>query len=245
MSEGRPRWTLFIFCFNEVDNVGDTIDRVVKTGRNLDPVGAEVLVIDDGSTDGSASIIAQKCAQYENVRTIGHSTNKGIGQALLTGYRNSNGKFVCGIPADGQFDPMELVPYSAGIEKSVISFYRINKGYGPYRSMLTRFNQLMNRFLLNLRLKDVNWVKVYDAELLKQMDLTMTSSLVESEICAKMAILGTVFLEVPSIYHQRLTGKEKGGAPKTVVLALMDLFRLTLHLKGYKVPRAPMGFEKT
>lgn len=228
-------WTLFIFCYNEKDSVGNTIDRTVSVSLELAQTPCEVLVIDDGSTDGSSEVIEQKCAQYETVRAIHHPLNRGIGAALISGYTQAKGMRICGIPADGQFNPEELLPYKNFESGEVISFVRQDKRYNFYRAILSSFNNLTNRIFLGMSVGDVNWVKAYHADDLKQINPTLKSSLIESEMCALLKVRGTRFREVDSIYHQRRAGKTKGGSLKTVGLAALDFSRLVWRVNLFRI----------
>ena len=92
----------------------------------------------------------------------------------------------------------------------------------------------MNHAFLGLRMNDVNWVKVYKNNQLQYLDLTMTSSLVESEICAKLVADGVECVELESKYLERKHDDSKGGAMKTVVQALGDMFKLICVVYKYK-----------
>ncbi|MCF8463395.1 MAG: glycosyltransferase family 2 protein [Flavobacteriales bacterium] len=227
-------WTIFIFCYNEEHTVGKVIDLAVDVCTQLSQNQCEILVVNDGSTDRSQEVIDVKCGQYNNVKAIHHSTNKGIGAALISGYSNAKGERVCGIPADGQFNPEEIIPYGNLEAGEVISFVRKDKRYTNYRVLLSSFNNLTNKFLLGLSLQDVNWVKIYHAKDLKAIHPTLKSSLVESEMCAMLKVHGVSFREVPSFYYQREVGETKGGSLKTVSKAAFELVALLWRVNRFR-----------
>ena len=238
MKANNLDWTVFIFCYNEEHTVGSVVDKAVEVCKQLSARSSEVLVVNDGSSDRSSWIIAEKCKEHPMVRAIHHPMNKGIGHALISGYSNAKGLRICGVPADGQFDLTELLPFGNMNPGEVISFVRRQKHYNRYRSLLTGFNNLMNRAFLGLTLEDVNWVKIYHATDLKKIRPSMKSSLVESEICAKLKVNGVSFVEVPSTYHQRVAGETKGGSLKTVGLAAVELIGLLVRVNVYRLRSA-------
>ncbi|MCB9204923.1 MAG: glycosyltransferase family 2 protein [Flavobacteriales bacterium] len=234
MKDQEIDWTLFIFCYNEEGSVGAVIDQAVTVSSKLCH-SFEVLVINDGSSDSSTEIIDAKCNEHRNVRAIHHAKNLGIGSALISGYRNAKGTHVCGIPADGQFNIEELLPFKDVVLGEVVCFVREDKRYSYYRGFLTAFNKLTNRILLGLALQDVNWAKIYHAEDLRSIDPRMKSSLIESEMCAMLKAKGVRFLEVPSIYQERSAGETKGGSFRTVGRAALEFFELVFLVNLFRI----------
>jgi len=217
-------------CYNEAGNLRKTIGRIQSALRLLSPDGQnEILIVNDGSTDGSAQEIAalQAEAGNENLRCIEHPQNRGIGQTLRSGYQNARYENVAALPGDGQFDPDELLPYANVPERHFVSFYRVeNTTYGFSRNALSWFNKAINRLFLSIRLRDVNWVKIYKREALQEMELRIQSSLIESEICSKLLISKYRVIEVESKYLPREHGSSKGASLRIVLMALRDIFAL-------------------
>jgi hypothetical protein len=83
-------------------------------------------------------------------------------------------------------------------------------------------------------LRDVNWVKVYRRSQLQAIQPKLTSSLVESEICAKLYRRGVRPIEMPTTYLRREFGQPKGGGWKTLRLAIRDMSRLVWVVYGYR-----------
>ncbi len=192
--------------------------------------------MDDGSTDGSARIIRRFVRATPGTRALFHPVNQGIGRTLRDGYLNARYENVCAVPADGQFDVEELLPFARVDQDTFVSFFRKNQvGYSPYRRLLSRTNRAMNRLVLGMELKDVNWVKVYKRSKLSKLDLRLQSSLIESEICAKLLADGARALQVPSIYHRRVGGKAKGASPRSVYRAAVETIKLAWVFWTYRL----------
>lgn len=230
-------WSIFIFCYNEKGNVANVIRDSLLVLRTLTNLDRELIIVDDGSTDGSIDEIEAELLKYpeENIKFIKHSSNQGIGMALKTGYKNVSYENVCAIPADGQFDVKELLPFAVIAPKFFISFYRKeNQSYSLLRNVLSLFNKLFNKHLLGISFKDINWVKIYKTSELNQLDLQLKSSLIETEICAKLVATGNNFKEIESRYLIREHGVSKGASWKIVKKVLMELLNVYIAVSAFK-----------
>lgn len=226
-------WSLFIFAYNEAGNVERVVDQAITLlPRMTDKY--ELIIIDDGSTDGSDSYFRSISESNPNIRLVTFQSNRGIGNAMKKGYLTASYENVCGVPGDGQFDLAELLPYSAFDSNNFISFARKKKNYNWFRSLLTYTNWQINRKLLRFNLSDVNWIKAYKRDQLRSINLHMESSLIESEICAKLILKGYKPLQVPSTYHPRDHGVPKGASFKTVSKAVVELFILLAEIRRFR-----------
>lgn len=226
-------WSVIIYCYNEVSNIADVIKKTIHTLDQLTDTW-EIVIVNDGSDDGSDEVIKQ-FVNGKQIRMIKHSSNEGIGKALLTGYGAVNNEVITAIPADGEFNPEELLQAKHLGEDEFISFYRIfNSTYTTYRDLLSQTNRLINRFFLGLRMRDVNWVKVHRLKNFKRISLKLNSSLVESEICSKLVIDGLQLVEIPSIYYERPAGESKGASFKIVSQAALETMKLIFSVLIYR-----------
>lgn len=227
-------WSIIILCYNEGKTIADVIDKIRLFISENNITESEILVVDDGSDDETESIIADLVKSTDNLKYIRHSENLGIGSALLSGYRNSVKENVIAVPGDGQFDINELSPYINFSEKQFISFFRSDtRQYSAYRKAVTGLNKLLNKYLLSLNVKDINWVKAYKSVDLKNIDLKLGSSLVATEICAKLHLKGYHSVEVESVYHERIAGTARGASLRTVAQAVKDLAGLFKEIKRF------------
>jgi dolichol-phosphate mannosyltransferase len=224
--------SFIIFSYNEEKNIAGVIASVVSIAQTLSE-SYEIIVVDDGSTDGTVEVIME----FNGVKKIIHQTNKGIGMALLSGYRESKMEYVCAIPGDGQFDAGELLIIKPFDNKTFYSFYRPQTNYSFYRKLLNSFNRIFNHIVLGISIRDVNWIKVYKKEQLDSIGIELSSSILESEICAKLIKSGCKVIELPSTYHNRKFGDSKGGSWKTLSKAIKEMFKLYISVKKFKGDR--------
>jgi len=217
-------WSIVVFCFNEEANLQGTLRNAEAFLEPLPENSKELIVVDDGSTDGSASVAMHFCHSRPWARLIRNEKNYGIGSALWAGYSAAQKENVCAVPGDGQFDLNELRPFRVSVGSRVIAFYRVRQeGYSSFRKLLSLGNKLINFVFLRLRLRDVNWVKIYKRVDLERARPVLRSSLIETEICAKLRSLGVEFTEVPSRYLPRNHGSAKGGSRVTIFRAIKEI----------------------
>ena len=225
--------SLIVFCYNEAGNIGRVIDLCCKLLPDISS-DYELIVIDDGSSDSTADEVMEKAASFPALRLIRHEVNKGIGNALRSGYAAATKEYVCAIPGDNQFDLALLKEVKPFDDNTYYAFYRINTGYSTYRRLLSWGNRLFNQHVLGILLRDVNWVKVYRLSQLRSIQPRLTSSLVESEICAKLYRKGVRPIEMPTAYLRREFGTPKGGGWKTLSLAIRDMSKLVWEVYRFR-----------
>lgn len=226
-------YSIIIFCFNEQDTLEGVFQSALKFLQLL-KVDFEIIIVNDGSTDNTLSICNKIQSQYSRVKIIHHKENLGIGLALSSGYNAANKEYVCAIPGDGQFDIDELKNVKHFDRNLYYSFYRPQTNYSFYRKCLTWLNRLFNQHILAVYLRDVNWIKVYRKEHLNLVKPELKSSLIESEICAKLYKQGILPIEIPSNYLPRTAGVSKGGSWKTLRKAIAETLKLWWVVFTYK-----------
>jgi len=224
-------WSVIIFVYNEEKSIGSVIHSALQVLQRIAPEMHELIIVDDGSTDHTATSINSAIAGYQHIKRITHKKNEGIGKALLSGYYAALFENICAIPGDGQFDAGELLPFAEIPAGTIVSFYRTQKiQYTLFRRMISLMNKAMNRFFLDLKIRDINWVKVYKKSIFGTINPILTSSLVESEICAKALKNKYKIIEVPSVYHPREGGMSKGASVKTIFRVVREMFSLCFIL---------------
>lgn len=228
-------WSVIIFAYNEEKTIASVIEKACIFLNRDESVTSEVVIVDDGSTDNSENIIKDIVKSNNNVRYIRHPKNLGIGPTLLTGYKNAEKENVLAIPGDGQFDINELNDHRNFPEKTFLSFYREElPEYSLFRKTVTKSYGFFNKIFLKLNVKDINWVKAFKTKDLKNLDLQLESSLVSSEICAKLCAQGFKSIEILSVYHQRQGGIPRGASMKTLSQAFIELLTLVKVVSVYK-----------
>ncbi len=201
------RLSVVIPVFNEVNTVVEVIERVRRTALPL-----EIILVDDGSRDGTREILA-KLPASEDLRIILHEHNRGKGAALRTGFQHATGTAVVVQDADLEYDPDDfrflIQPIVEG-EADVVYGTR----YGHHdRQVPPLWHVLVNRLitkLTNLRtglyLSDVETCyKVMRRELIAELAPSLRENRfgIEIELTVKLAKRKARFYERPIRYHRR------------------------------------------
>ncbi len=230
-----PFWTIGIMCYNESGSIERVIDTIYNELANK--VKLQVLVVDDGSADNSVAIIKTLQPKYPNLDLIAKEQNQGIGSTLTSIYTQAAGEYVVAVPGDGQFDITELLPYLSFEPKTFVNLYRVeNTTYSPFRNGLSYLNKSINRILLGIKVRDVNWILLFKtADLKTILPIQMKSNILTSELCAKLIHKEFKVIENQSRYLPRLAGVSRGASFKIVWKAAKETLKLVSVIWIYKL----------
>jgi glycosyltransferase involved in cell wall biosynthesis len=200
-------------CFNEQDTIGEVVDAVLAA----DVVG-EVIVVDDGSTDGSAKILAELAVDNSRVRVLANEVNRGKGAAVRRGFAEARLPYVVVQDADLEYDPADyprlIGPLVAG--KADVVFGSRFQGSAEHRvlffwhSLGNRFLTLLSNACSNLNLTDMETgYKAFRRDVLQRIELEEPRFGFEPEVTAKVARLHCRVYEVGISYHGRTYAEGK------------------------------------
>jgi glycosyltransferase involved in cell wall biosynthesis len=205
--------SVVIPVFNERDTISVLLDKVRAT-----PFEKEIIVVDDGSTDGTRDVLAQEAAK--GVRVVLHEVNRGKGAALRTGFSQVRGDVVIVQDADLEYNPAEygrlLEPILDGRADVVYGSRFLG---GPHRVLYfwhyvgNRLLTLLSNMTTNLNLTDMETCyKVFKTEILERIELKSDRFGFEVEFTAKVAKLHCRIYETNISYDGRsyLEGKKIG-----------------------------------
>jgi dolichol-phosphate mannosyltransferase len=106
----QPRLTVVLLAYNEVESLEPTATELLAALR-ASGVPGDLLVVDDGSTDGTGALADRLAADHAEVRVVHHPTNLGLGGGYRTGFREARGEYLSFFPADGQFPASILADF--------------------------------------------------------------------------------------------------------------------------------------
>jgi len=207
------RVSVIIPCFNE----RETIEQVVRAVRESSIPDLEIIVVDDGSTDGSVEVLREKIAPTVE-RIVYRSRNGGKGAALRDGFAVANGDVFVVQDADLEYSPVDypilLEPILSGKADAVFGSRFL--GGRPHRVLYfwhmagNKFLTLLSNMCTNLNLTDVETgYKAIRAELAKNLDLRENGFGIEPEITAKLAKTRCRIYEVGIAYQGRTYAEGK------------------------------------
>jgi glycosyltransferase involved in cell wall biosynthesis len=219
-------------CFNEGPNVADAV-RAASGAAAEHAADFEVIVVDDGSSDGTAQIAARLADEDRHVRLVVHPSNRGYGGAVRTGLRAARMPWVLLTDADLQFDLRELAAFVplAG-EADLIAGWRIARQDPAHRRLnAAAWNWLMHR-RFKLPVRDVDCAfKLVRRDLLDQIALTSAGAMISTELVVRAVAAGATVREVGVHHLPRVAGEQSGASPRVVVKAFRELTRLDGELR--------------
>jgi len=232
MSDARPSVSAVMPAFNEEANLGRSVAALDAALDRIAPQH-EIIVVDDGSRDGTAAVLRGLRAERPCLRVVSHPTNLGYGAALRSGFAAARHDWVFFMDADNQFDPAELqslVQRADGAEM-VVGYRRVRRD--PW---IRRLNALaffgLARLLFGYLARDVNCAfKLIRADLLRGLPLQSTGAFINAELLARARRHGAQVVEVPVHHFPRPAGRQTGADPRVVLRAFGELLRLRAQLR--------------
>jgi glycosyltransferase involved in cell wall biosynthesis len=229
-----PPISVVIPCYNERDSIAEIIERV----RNQPIANAEIIVVDDFSLDGTRELLPGLCQRYD-ARLLLHSSNKGKGAALRTGFREATGEIVLVQDADLEYDPMEYGILIDPIRRGKADVVFGSRFMGGRAHRVVYFwhmvgNQvltLLSNMLTNINLTDMETCyKAFRRELIQSIVIEEDRFGFEPEITAKVAKKNARIYEVGISYYGRTykEGKKIGwrdGVRALYAIVKYNLFR--------------------
>ena len=228
-----PRVSAVLPAFNEEGNLMTCVGRVVRA-LQANTSAHEVIVVDDGSRDGTAAILEGLERSTPTLRVVKHAANRGYGAALRSGFDAARYEWIFMMDADNQFDPEEVARLLAEeAEADIVAGYR-RRRRDP---LLRRLNALafftLVRLLFGRLVRDVNCAfKLIRSDLLRQLDLKSSGALINTELLVKARRFEARIVEVPVEHFPRESGKQTGANPRVVLRAFAELIAFRRSLRA-------------
>jgi glycosyltransferase involved in cell wall biosynthesis len=218
----RPRLSLVIPAYNEQENVPVLLERVEAA---LKGAGAsfEVIIVDDGSTDGTAALLAEGMKRYDWLRVLRMAQNGGQSAAFDAGFKAARGEIIATIDADLQNDPQEI-PRLLGMMDGydMITGWRQKRNDTFGRRVQTRIANGVRNWISGETIHDSACsLKLYRRQCLAGMQMYNG---MHRFMPTLVKIRGGRVLETPVSHSPRHAGTAKYGLRNRAFRALVDLF---------------------
>lgn len=221
------RLSVIVPAYNEEKTIRELISRVARV-----QLADEILVVDDGSVDGTPEILRQ-LEKEGQIRLIGHERNRGKGAAVRTGIQAAQGDLILVQDADLEYDPRDypalLNPIKEGWAEVVYGSRFLG---GPRRPILfwnmvaNRLLTLMTNVLYNNILTDMETgYKLFKAEVIKSIPIKASGFDFEPEITAKLLKRKVRIFEVPITFNPRDYSEGKKIGMKDAFIAVWTLLK--------------------
>ena len=220
-------------AFNEEANIELAMKTATEVAGRL-CADHEILVVDDGSTDTTASLVTQASALDPRIKLLRHDVNRGYGEALRTGFTAAQMDLVFFTDADNQFDLNELeafLPLSRTVD--VVAGYRINRQDASLRRLSAwGWNRLV-RVVFYVPVRDIDCAfKLFRRDVFEEFDLESVGAMVNTELMVRVGRSGRSIVELGVHHYPRTAGSARGAHPKVIARAFYELVRMRRRLRG-------------
>jgi glycosyltransferase involved in cell wall biosynthesis len=217
---------------NEEDNVEPMIADLLAALPDVAD-RFEVIVVDDGSRDGTFARAAAVAARDPRVRVVRHEVNRGYGAAVWTGLTSGTLEYAFFTDGDRQFDVRQIADLIARLPgHDVVVGYRVDRKDNAVRIMNAHAWNWLVRTLFGVPVRDVDCAfKLFDRRVLAGLTIEAGGAMFSSELLARLKARGARIVEVPVRHLPREKGSASGGNVRVIARAFYDLFRLYRKLK--------------
>ncbi len=225
--------TISVAAYNEADNLAFVIGHARECVK-LMPGSAEILIVDDGSTDGTGAIADGLAAAYPEVRVFHHGTNRGFGGAIASCLREAMGQWVFLGPADGQIDLAVACEFfrNRGTADIVLGV-RETRSDSIYRKLLSLGFHTVAKTLLGLPYKEFSSCLLIRREPVAKFEILSRpdAATILPEMLFRAHRSGMRVIDRPVAHYPRRSGQAKGADPRVIAKSLFGLIRLAWVLR--------------
>ena len=228
----KPGLSVFFPAYNDSGTIASLVITARQAASRLTP-DFEVIVVNDGSADGTAQIADELARTYPEVRVIHHGRNRGYGAALRTGFEAATRDLVFYTDGDAQYDPSEMAQLweALGDEVDLVNGYKISRSDPMHRILIGRLYHHMVTLLFGLSVRDVDCdFRLMRRSIFKQVSLEKSSGVICLEMMKKIQDAGFRIAEVPVHHYHRAYGKSQFFNVRRLFKTAVDVGRLWIAL---------------
>ena len=190
----------------------------------------ELIVCDDGSTDGTWAELQRSCAEIAELRLLRNPLRQGIPATMKRLYAEARGEWIYFAPADGQVPAAALEPMWAIREgAALVVGRRVPRRDPASRVVLAQLYSGLLRRIFRLPVHDIDSVKLYRTEDLRSAPPRSATNFFEAEILITLVTRGRVVREVDIPHRPRIAGVAEGVTPAGALLAMRDVVAFTVR----------------
>ncbi len=220
--------SIFFPCYNDAGTIGSMVAAAdVVASEFTDDY--EIIVVDDGSTDSSRSLLEELKKKYLRLKLIFHEKNKGYGAALRSGFSNASKEFVFYTDGDGQYDVFglrDLLPIMKE-DIDVVNGYKIFRKDPFHRVIIGKTYLILMRLLFGFRVRDVDCdFRLIRRSVFGMISLKHDSGVICLELVKKLELAGCHFVEYPLYHYHRTYGQSQFFKFSRLFRTAINIFRL-------------------
>lgn len=211
-----PSLSVVMPCLNEQENVASAIQSTLAA-FDRHGIEGEIVVINDGSSDGTADVVRTFAERHSNIRLIEHARPLGIGASFRDGVHNARNDYVTMFPGDDENDPDDALScYYLTRDVDIIVPFIHNV---EVRSIGRRLISSLYRFIINIsfgmNLNYTNGTVIYNRAILDDVTLKASGFFYQAELLIKVIRAGYLYAETPHFLSRRGSGKTKALSLKS------------------------------
>ena len=228
----KPSISAFFPCYNDAKTIGDLVtqaDRVI--GGLTDDY--EIIVVNDGSRDESASVLAALSTQMPRLRVVDHGVNRGYGAALRSGFTHATKDLVFYTDGDGQYDVNEI-PILLTLmtdDTQFVNGMKMTRHDPPYRVFVGNLHRFVTRWSFWLPINDVDCdFRLIRRSILDKLRLSSSSGSICVELVKQAQRAGAQFREVSIHHYARRAGVSEFFTARRILHTYADLAVMWVEL---------------
>jgi len=202
---------VFFPAYNDSGTIASLVIAARQTASRLTS-NFEVIVVNDGSADGTAQIVDELARTYPEVKVVHHAHNRGYGAALRSGFAAATRELVFYTDGDAQYDPSEMAILWHALRGGVdlVNGYKISRSDPYHRILIGRIYHHTVKLLFGLRVRDVDCdFRLMRRSIFERVSLETSSGVICLEMMKKIQDAGFRVAEVPVHHYHRVYGKSQ------------------------------------
>jgi|GEM_PF-380453 len=236
--------TVFVPAYNEVENLASTVETIMRA-LSVSVEDYEVIVVDDGSTDGTYEVADALAARFAEVRVIHNPRNMGLGYGWMRAIEAATKSSFIFVPGDDTWPYRSVLELFGNLGKAdVVTSFTTNPGVrSPVRRVLSSIYTTGLNALFGLDMRYYHGLTIYPVEFLRVHPITTYGFASMAEALLRAIHEGLSFIEVACVIEERAHGRSKALTAKNLGSIGMTVARLfvDLRLRSRRGPHSMLG----
>lgn len=223
--------SVVIPAYNEEKNLEGAVLDTLAAAQAFDDY--EVIIVNDGSKDGTGQVAERLAAEHDRVRVVHHNPNRGFAASYQTGLRHARMNYFTFVPGDHEVvpDSVKLIFGTVGKAELVVPYHGTPWKRTFFRRLLTFVCTSEINLLFGHRLKYFQGPVVYPTALARALPITTHGFFFCTEMLLNAMAMGYSFIEVPLEHQERAYGESKAVRMSNVINAEKTILRLWWNLR--------------
>lgn len=228
MNDKKYSISAFFPCYNDKGTIGKLVEGITEELRKLTD-NFEVIVIDDGSTDGSRDLLRKLQKKYDFLKVVFHKQNQGYGGALQSGFRTASKDLIFYTDGDAQYDVKELSLLYEKMTENIdfVNGFKIKRHDPWYRIVIGKIYHWIMKLMFGFKIRDVDCdFRLIRRSVFDKIDLRRKTGVICVEMITKFHQAKLRFVEVGVNHYDRTYGCSQFFNFSRLLRTFIDLFKL-------------------